>query len=295
MALNEVIDGVISEKKNFTVAIMLELYEKYVNGAASIQQQEKIQKALEKVMSEASDEIEHINNGAAGFDQNLNKHAETLSETSDPQAAALILKQVMQDTRDMVNQNKEIQTRMQETNAEILKMKAELEAVKATAEKDALTGLKNRGAFDKAIGRAVSSQSKVDTTLIMRDIDHFKRVNDSFGHLVGDRVIRYVSALLTQVMGPEHHVSRYGGEEFAILLSNQSIDTASQLANKVRIAMSNSKLQRKDSGETIGKVTVSAGISVLKTGDSIDSFIDRADKALYKAKETGRNKVVLSE
>ncbi|MEO1897693.1 MAG: hypothetical protein ABGX36_07770 [Cycloclasticus sp.] len=117
MALNEVIDGVISEKKTFRVAIMLELYEKYVNGAASIQQQEKIQKALEKVMSEASDEIQHVNNGATGFDQSLNKHAETLSGTSDPQAAALILKQVMQDTRDMVSQNKDIQTRMQETNA----------------------------------------------------------------------------------------------------------------------------------------------------------------------------------
>jgi diguanylate cyclase len=294
-ALNEVIDNLISEKKTFSIAIMLELYEKYVNGAATLQQQEKIQEALEKVMSEASDEIQHINNGANGFDQSLSKHTETLSSTKDPEATALILKQVMEDTRNMVNHNQEIQARMQETNAEILKMKAELEAVKATAEKDSLTGLKNRGAFDKAISNAVLNSNGDETSLIMLDIDHFKRVNDSFGHLVGDRVIRYVSALLTQVIGKNHHVARYGGEEFAVIITKQPIDATEKLVDKVRIAMGNSKLQRKDSGETIGKVTVSAGIATLKAGDSIDSFIDRADKALYEAKETGRNKIVISK
>lgn len=295
MALNEVIDGIISEKKTFTVAIMLELYEKYVNGTAFLQQQEKIQKTLEKVMSEASNEIRHVNNGATSFDERLNKYAESLSTTSDAHATALILKKVMQDTRDMVSNNLEIQTRMQETNAEILKMKAELEAVKATAEKDVLTSLKNIGSFDKAIDRVVCNPNKVNATLIMLDIDHFKRVNDSFGHLVGDRVIRYVSGLLSQVVGPDHHISRYGGEEFAILLTNQSIEAAAQLADKVSVTMSNSKLQRKDSGETIGKVTVSAGITVLKSNDSIDSLIERAVKALHEAKESGRNKIVLSE
>jgi diguanylate cyclase len=79
------------------------------------------------------------------------------------------------------------------------------------------------------------------------------------------------------------------------LLTNQSIEAAAQLADKARITMSNSKPQRKDSGETIGKVTVSAGITALKTDDSTDSFIGRADKALHEVKETGRNKIVLSE
>lgn len=295
LSLNEIIDGLIAEKKTLTVAIMLELYEKYVNGSALIQQQEKIQEALEKTTAEASDEIQHINNGASTFDKNLNKHAEKLSITNDPQTAALVLQQVMQDTRAMIKDNQEIQRRMQETSIEILSIKAELEAVKATAEKDALTGLKNRGSFDKAIDLAVYNQNKVETALIMMDIDHFKRVNDNFGHLVGDRVIRYISALLTQVIGPDHHIARYGGEEFAVLLTNLPIDSVALLADKVRIAMGNSKLQRKDSGESIGKVTVSAGIAMLKTDDTVDSLIQRADTALYKAKETGRNKVALAD
>lgn len=293
-ALNDIIDRFISEKKPFTVLMMLELYEKFINGGAALEQQEKIQQSLEKIMSEASEEVQQVNNGAGEFDTAISKHAETLSSVNDPQTTALILKQIMEDTRNMVKGNQATQARMQETNAEIAKMKAELEAVKASAEKDALTGLKNRGAFDKNIDSVVYSQKAPDTTLIMLDIDHFKRVNDDFGHLVGDRVIRYVSALLTQIIGPDHHIARYGGEEFAVILTGVPIDEVKHLTEKTRVAMCNSKLQRKESGDTIGKVTISAGITTLKPDDSVDSFIDRADKALYEAKETGRNKFVIS-
>jgi diguanylate cyclase len=292
--LNDVIDSIISEKKPFTLAIMLELYEKYINGGATLEQQEKIQHSLEKVMSSASEEVQQVSSGAGEFDSAINKHAETLSYTTDPQAAALVLKQVMQDTREMVKNNQATQARMQETNAEILKMKAELEAVKASSEKDALTGLKNRGAFDKAIDNVVHSETNLSATLVLLDIDHFKRVNDNFGHLVGDRVIRYVSALLTQIVGSEHHIARYGGEEFAVILTGLDIDNAKQLTEKIRIAMSNSKLQRKESGEAIGEVTISAGIATVKATDSVELLIDRADKALYQAKEAGRNKVVIA-
>lgn len=293
-ALNDIIDNFISEKKPFTVLCMLELYEKFINGGAAIAQQEKIQHSIDKVLTDASEEVLQINNAAGEFDSTISKHAETLSTVNDPQTTALILKQIMQDTRDILKENKATQARIEETSAEITQIKAELEAVKASAEKDSLTGLKNRGAFDKKIDDIVYSQKNPNTTLIMFDIDHFKRVNDSFGHLVGDRVIRYVAALLNQIIGPDHHIARYGGEEFAIILTGVSLKDAKQLTEKTRIAMCNSKLQRKDSGETIGKVTLSAGIAVLKPDESVDSLIERADDALYKAKGTGRNKIIVS-
>jgi|TARA_R110002074_G_scaffold228259_2_gene399840 diguanylate cyclase len=294
-ALNEVIDNTISEKKGFTLVKMLELYEKYVNGSVTIEQQNKIQQALEKVMSEATDEIAHVNNEACGYDAALHKHTEALSSSNDPQAASLIMQQILQDTREMVKSNLEMQARMQEANADIAKMKLEIEAVKETSEKDALSGLYNRSAFDKKVASLIDTKELAKASLVMIDIDHFKRINDNFGHLIGDRVIRYVSALLKQIVGNEHHISRFGGEEFAIILLNQPLTDVVQLVDKVRAAMGNSKLQRKGSGETIGKVTLSAGVTALKAGDSIESFIDRADQALYGAKETGRNKVSVSK
>lgn len=291
-ALNEIIDDFFNQKKPLTLAIMLDLYEKYINGAATLEQQDKIQQSLEKVLSEASNEVQQITSDAQGFDCSISKHADSLSETEDPQATSMVLKQIMQDTRDMVRNNIDMQARMLETSNEMLKVKTELEAVKATAENDALTGLKNRGAFDKHINDCVYSNNEASTSLIIFDIDNFKRINDNFGHLVGDRVIRYVSALLLQVIGKDNHIARFGGEEFVIILHNETEESLCALANKVRIAMGNSKLQRKDSGETIGKITLSAGITNLITDDSVETFIERADKALYTAKQSGRNKVI---
>jgi len=293
-SLNENIDGFLASKKKLSATTMNKLHEKYIRGNEQLQQQAKIQQALEKFVSEAGIEIQQVTDNASSYSDSLSQHNESLSLSGDPQSASMVLKQVMQDTRDMIRSNKEMQVRMQETNSEISKIKSELEAVKAGAEKDALTGLKNRGTFDKTIHSIVRSENKVNATLIILDIDHFKRINDNFGHLVGDRVIRYLSALLTQVIGSDHHIARYGGEEFAVIIKNKPLEVAQKLADKVRIAMGNSKLQRKDSGESIGKVTISAGIATLKPNDTVDDFIDRADKALYQAKETGRDKVIFS-
>jgi diguanylate cyclase len=297
LALNEAIDSNIKQNKTFTTPLLVELYEKYINGSAAIVQQEKIQASLSKIMEEASEEVQSANQGANNFDQTLNQHATALSDTSDPDSAAMVLQQILQDTRQMARSTSDLQARMQDTNAEVLKLKAELNAVKETAEKDALTGLKNRGTFDLAINETVLNQAKdgIPNIIIMIDIDHFKRINDNFGHLVGDRVIRYVAALLTQIMGPDNFIARYGGEEFVVLIKDQNIEIAFKLAEKVRTAMGNSKLQRKDSGETIGKVTLSAGIACQKDSDTVDLLIDRGDKALYEAKNTGRNKTVIAD
>jgi len=291
-ALTQVVDSIRQDKKTFTLPLMLELYEKYVLGSETLEQQEKVQQSLEQVMREASEEVAQVNNEASDYTTLITQHSNTLSTDKDPQAMSLVLNQILQDTRSMVKSNKLIQERMQETNNEITKLKTELASVKEAAEQDALTGLKNRGAFDQKIKHIMTSKEAKEVSLIMIDIDLFKRINDNFGHLVGDRVIRYISSLLTQLIDKKHFISRYGGEEFTVILEGVPAEDAQLLANKVRIAMANSKLQRKGSHDTLGQVTLSAGIASLSVKDNAESFISRADKALYHAKETGRNKVV---
>jgi len=291
-ALTQVIDGIRQDKKTFTLPLMLELYEKYVLGSETLELQEKIQQTLEQVMRDASEEVSQANDEASDYTTLITQHSDTLSTDSDPHAMSLVLSQILQDTRSMVKSNTQIQERMQDTNNEIAKLKTELALVKEAADQDALTGLKNRGAFDQKIKQLLSMKGANDCALIIIDIDHFKRINDSFGHLVGDRVIRYISSLLTQLIGDKHFISRYGGEEFTVILEGVPRQDVELLANKVRIAMANSKLQRKGSQDTLGQVTLSAGITSLSIDDNTESFIARADKALYQAKETGRNKVV---
>lgn len=291
-ALTQVIDDIRQNKKAFTLPLMLELYEKYVLGSETLEQQEKIQKALEQVMQEASEEVNKATDEATDYTSLITQHSDTLLTDSDPHAMSLVLNQILQDTRSMVRSNKLIQERMHDTNTEITKLKKELALIKEAADQDALTGLKNRGAFDQKMEHILTVKEAKECTLIVIDIDHFKRINDNFGHLVGDRVIRYISSLLTQLIGDQHFISRYGGEEFTVILEGVPLQEVKSLANKVRIAMANSKLQRKGSQDTLGQVTLSAGIASLSAKDDAESFIARADKALYQAKETGRNKVV---
>jgi diguanylate cyclase len=125
------------------------------------------------------------------------------------------------------------------------------------------------------------------------DIDHFKRVNDSFGHLVGDKVIKHIAATIKKQAAEHHLVARYGGEEFAIIMPDTKSAEAYDLLEKIRQVLEVSSLTYKGNTEAIGKVTVSSGIASLQASDGAYSIILRADKALYRAKETGRNKVVV--
>jgi len=127
--------------------------------------------------------------------------------------------------------------------------------------------------------------------LIIADIDFFKKVNDTYGHLVGDNVIRMVAATLKNSIKGKDLAARIGGEEFAILLPDTPVDGAMKLANDIRLAFEGLDLKKKSTGESLGKITLSFGVATYREGEAVDDFINRADEALYQSKETGRNKV----
>jgi diguanylate cyclase (GGDEF)-like protein len=126
----------------------------------------------------------------------------------------------------------------------------------------------------------------------MLDIDHFKKINDGFGHLVGDRVIKGVGAAIASAVKKGDVAARYGGEEFAVLLPGASADVAFQVAERVRETVGRASIKRLDKKESVGNVTISGGIAIMRSDESLLSFIDRADKALYAAKQGGRNRVM---
>ena len=294
LALNEAINHMIEKGKPITDDFCMELYEAYVDGSAMIAAQDEIQKKLSKIVNQTIENVSVAAKEAQTFDTTLNDRSTELASAADAESTQMLIGQILADTRDMVRNSNALNSRMLETNEEVEKLRKELESVKESAKKDSLTGLFNRGALDHMVQDLVEKPvaDPHPACLMMLDIDHFKKVNDNFGHLVGDRVIRYVSALLNQVIGENQKIARYGGEEFAVIMKNTAFDDVLKLAEKVRVALSKSKLQRKDSGETIGKVTISIGVAQQQSDDSAESFVERADAALYKAKNTGRDQVV---
>ncbi len=160
-----------------------------------------------------------------------------------------------------------------------------------TAFKDPVTGVKNRASMDATLQRDLdlARRHKTPLSLIMVDIDKFKLVNDTYGHIAGDAVLRDVANCITECTRKSDIVFRYGGEEFAIVLSNTDLAGAKLLAERIRLAVAKQKFRY---DELVIQVTVSLGLTRYQEGDVLKTLIERADKALYDAKLQGRNRVV---
>ncbi|XVN42235.1 MAG: PleD family two-component system response regulator [Candidatus Rickettsia vulgarisii] len=159
--------------------------------------------------------------------------------------------------------------------------------------KDGLTGVFNRHYFDTHIKQMVNkaTNSKRSLCLLMCDIDHFKQVNDTYGHQAGDILLKAVANILKNIFRVTDLIARFGGEEFSILIDDIALNDAIYIAEKVRKEIESIDFKVKTQQEPIKK-TISIGVTEYKIGETINNFIERADKALYQAKNTGRNKVV---
>ncbi|HEA51410.1 hypothetical protein LCGC14_0667600 [marine sediment metagenome] len=165
------------------------------------------------------------------------------------------------------------------------------ERLEQLATMDPLTGVKNRRAMDEALNLAAAHAERTELpyALVMLDIDHFKKINDEYGHGVGDGVLVDLAALIQQSTRRSDQLFRYGGEEFVILLSGVDGSGLTAVMNNLQHALRN---RMRHPG---GAISASFGVAVYKPGESVDSWLERADRALYEAKETGRDRIVFAE
>jgi diguanylate cyclase len=214
-----------------------------------------------------------------------------------PRALRGLLKELLSNTREMLTMNEALQVEFGHSQQAISGLQAALETARRDTLQDALTGLANRKAFDTEIARAVARAAGGGSafSLLMIDIDHFKRFNDAHGHLTGDQVIRLVGATIRQLVRTSDLAARYGGEEFALVLSGAIGHPARHIAEKIRQAVMTKELVKRSTGEVLGKVTVSIGAASFHRGDTPSAMIERADRCLYAAKRSGRNRTVTEE
>ena len=155
---------------------------------------------------------------------------------------------------------------------------------------DGLTGLHNRSWLSDSFKRQMHrcELDKLPCTVIMLDIDHFKEVNDQYGHIAGDRILCSVAQALLNTMRPTDLIARYGGEEFALCLPDTSIKDSRLISERLRISIANTTTTFEE-GKLLPAVTVSLGVAQMQPGQTLDSLISAADSALYRAKAQGRN------
>jgi len=290
--LKAAVDNHLKKNGTFSAETNLQFYNQYI---ATDQERltSLVREELNKVFSEI---IGAVDTADQVFSQSANK-MEVIDESIVPNLSEdqlkMIVKQIKHEITSLEDSSSSFQKQLQQANHEIDQLKSKMALYRTESLKDPLTQIDNRRGFDKALAENITHAQAHGTSLclIIADIDFFKKVNDTYGHLVGDNVIRMVAATLKESIKGKDLAARIGGEEFAILLPDTPFDGAMKLANDIRLAFERLDLKKKTTGESLGKITLSFGVAAYREAEVTEDFINRADKALYQSKNTGRNKV----
>ncbi|KQN19317.1 hypothetical protein ASE86_12485 [Sphingomonas sp. Leaf33] len=227
------------------------------------------------------DVVQDLHADTAGFGRDLAASAEAIRRTLD-------IDEVVRLTAGMAERMQAAEARLDTATREAAQLRAELEEARDNARRDPLTDLPNRRAFEEAFAERVAAGQAL--WLAVCDIDHFKSVNDRFGHAVGDRVLKAIgSALAEQCQG--HFVARYGGEEFVVLFANLCADQVHGIMDAARAHIADKRYKLRETDAPLGAVTLSAGITEAAIGDNPRAVFQRADRLLYAAKSDGRNRI----
>lgn len=239
--------------------------------------------------------LEAAERDTAAYGEALAGASGQLDQATDSASVKRMVEGLVAATARMQRRSRELERRLQETSQEVDQLKNNLEKVREEAMTDALTGVANRKRFDETMRKARRDADLKGEpfSLILCDIDHFKRFNDTWGHQTGDQIIRFVAACLSRFSKEGFVVARYGGEEFGVVMPNAGVAEARDLAEKVRATVESKRLLRKSTNEDLGNITVSLGVSEFREGESVECLIERCDTNLYKSKQTGRNRITV--
>lgn len=289
--LNKEIDALLTTSQPITTDTTQALYEKYVLMDMP-NRLNSTNNGLKLVVDNTLDKIHQTEDATGRFSLGLSSKQSMLERCEDVSQLKQLITEILDNTQQLNDTSHELKEELIRSGQEISRLREELEAVKHSARTDGLTGLLNRGAFNHEIHNLFEQQEQ-RFCLALIDIDHFKKINDSFGHVLGDKVLQFFATILQKYTNGRHISARYGGEEMAVLLVDMQAQEALTLMEEIRTRFANSSLKKKGSDETIGQVTVSIGISAAEPTDTPQSLIERTDRALYRSKENGRNQTTL--
>lgn len=290
--LRQRIEEIVAEGSGFNAAINQELYEEF-GSDYDVERIETIRGDLHHLMQDVSTTLSDADQQTDEFGDNLSRFSSTISSDLALHDIQKLLEALVSETRHMHEITQMLQEHILAKTQEISNLQKELDQERTRSRTDMMTKLANRTAFYEALTQGIERQGdkRGGLCLMMLDIDHFKRINDNHGHLVGDRVIKFVAQTIRKSIKGRDVAARYGGEEFTLLMENTPKAGAKHVGHQIMAEISGAKLLRADTKQPIGMVTVSIGLAVYRNGEEMLAFIDRADQALYQAKQRGRNRL----
>jgi len=289
LALNQKIDLQLAAFKPLDDIFLDALFTEFLSNTQLIEDKiftpigDTLNSALLQLDNQVSSEQEAISN--------LHKIGKALGRLGEYKPLQSITTFLINAIGQSQIQHKSLSSELYKASQEVSLLKQKLEESRQEAIIDTLTGLFNRRGCDQKLQEL--SLNNTHSSLVI-DIDHFKKVNDSFGHSIGDKVIKLVAKIIKEHVSVDDIPVRYGGEEFVVVLSNKSQKIAHKIAENIRTAISTLKLVQRQSNTQLPPITVSIGVAELETNMTWSTLFNKADKALYQAKNSGRNCCVLA-
>jgi diguanylate cyclase len=291
MQLSETIDIDLAQHGTFTNQRTIELYDRFLGPEKEelnlLDQRADLRHLLQEIQKFAQ-------TGSSAASHSTEQLAEALAKIHPDMSRDqihVLIQDVMLETKQAMSSSQQLTDRLNAAMLDIEEIKLDIEDTKKEAKTDRLTGLANRKSFDEQIQLTVSEAEKTtqNLSIIFCDLDLFRELNAKHGHLLGDQVLKVVANIIKATVKGRDFVARYGGEEFTITMMNTSLEDAKTIAETIRKEISAKRIQRKDSKEPLGQITMSFGIASCCKSEGADSFLQRADRALYQSKRNGRN------
>jgi len=292
--LNKEMDAILAEHNTCPARQSTDLFRRYIIDD-EVDFGHQVQTQLTNIIHNLSAHSSTISEGNEQYDAFLEQSLENLQEQLTENDIKSLLSSLLKQTRQTSELTQKFQNQMKEANQEIGFLRKEMQSIKKEASLDGLTQISNRRTFDKELQQEIDKQAANNTStlcLVVTDIDHFKRFNDKYGHVMGDKILQSFAKILSHICQKIGLCARYGGEEFVVILPNHTLEQASAVAEKIRSTTERMKIKQRNQSEFVDQLTTSLGVAIHVANESATAFIDRADTCLYKAKETGRNRVV---
>jgi diguanylate cyclase len=290
-ALRKTIDILVGGKRKFDASVNHDLYVTYINPQSDAAAAVDFPEQLAGVITNAKQFLAKAMVDNRVQIASLSEVFSRVRASSDPRP---IIENLADELSKATARAAALETNFEASSLELDKIRNSLKEAEERSNTDALTGLANRRSLDQFLRSAqISAMEKGEPlSALLIDIDHFKKFNDSYGHQVGDQVLRLVAKVLQENVREQDLAARYGGEELFAVLPGATLDVSAEVAERIRCRVSDARLTRRTSGREIASVTVSIGVTQFRMAESAEAMIERCDRALYQAKRSGRNQTV---